>query len=905
MKAVLIFLLFTLALSLDDENHKWIYTYGEGKAEGDRTMRNLLGGKGVGLHDMCSIGVPVPPGFTITTEVCTYFYEHDKQYPKRLAGDIQAGMKHIEKIVGKKFGDEADPLLVSVRSGARVSMPGMMDTILNLGLNDKTVVGLHTKTGNERFAYDSYRRFIQMFGDIVMGVPHAEFEKVLQGVKNKVGVKLDTELKTEDLKEVIAGYKKLIKEKKGHEFPQDVQEQLKQAIDAVFGSWNNPRAITYRNINDIPHTWGTAVNIVAMVFGNMGDTSATGVAFTRNPATGEKILFGEYLVNAQGEDVVAGIRTPQQISNAGKAAQHSDLPSMEESMPLMFQELNDVRQKLEKHNKDMQDIEFTIQEGKLYLLQCRSGKRTAKAAVKIAVDLYNEGIVNKEQALLLIDPTSINQLLHRQIDPSAKKNILSRGLNASPGAASGTIVFTAEDAEKKAANGPVILLREETSPDDITGMHVAQGVITARGGMTSHAAVVARGMGAPCITGCGEMVINFEKKVVYFGNKELKEGDWISMSGDTGEIYEGQVPTIEPQISGDFETIMKWADETRRLRIEANAETPRDAQQARDFGAEGIGLVRTEHMFFDPKRIISIRKMILADNDEEEKKALEELLPYQTADFEELFRIMDGYPVTIRLLDPPLHEFLPKTDKEIQELAKEIGVTEDAIRKRAVTLHELNPMLGNRGCRLCISKPEITKMQGKAIFTAAMNAAKKGIKVLPQIMIPLAVSKKEIQILKDILDKEKEALEKANNCEIPYVFGTMIELPRACLRGAELAEVAQFFSFGTNDLTQTTLGISRDDFSFRDNYKDNGIFDSDPFAVLDEAGVGEMVKIAVNRGKSVQKELKTGICGEHGGDPKSIQFADALGMDYVSCSPFRIPIARLAAAQAVVRNKIK
>ena len=905
MKAVLIFLLFTLALSLDDENHKWIYTYGEGKAEGDRTMRNLLGGKGVGLHDMCSIGVPVPPGFTITTEVCTYFYDHDKQYPKRLAGDIQAGMKHIEKIVGKKFGDEADPLLVSVRSGARVSMPGMMDTILNLGLNDKTVVGLHTKTGNERFAYDSYRRFIQMFGDIVMGVPHAEFEKVLQGVKNKVGVKLDTELKTEDLKEVIAGYKKLIKEKKGHEFPQDVQEQLKQAIDAVFGSWNNPRAITYRNINDIPHTWGTAVNIVAMVFGNMGDTSATGVAFTRNPATGEKILFGEYLVNAQGEDVVAGIRTPQQISNAGKAAQHSDLPSMEESMPLMFQELNDVRQKLEKHNKDMQDIEFTIQEGKLYLLQCRSGKRTAKAAVKIAVDLYNEGIVNKEQALLLIDPTSINQLLHRQIDPSAKKNILSRGLNASPGAASGTIVFTAEDAEKKAANGPVILLREETSPDDITGMHVAQGVITARGGMTSHAAVVARGMGAPCITGCGEMVINFEKKIVYFGNKELKEGDWISMSGDTGEIYEGQVPTIEPQISGDFETIMKWADETRRLRIEANAETPRDAQQARDFGAEGIGLVRTEHMFFDPKRIISIRKMILADNDEEEKKALEELLPYQTADFEELFRIMDGYPVTIRLLDPPLHEFLPKTDKEIKELAKEIGVTEDAIRKRAVTLHELNPMLGNRGCRLCISKPEITKMQGKAIFTAAMNAAKKGIKVLPQIMIPLAVSKKEIQILKDILDKEKEALEKANNCEIPYVFGTMIELPRACLRGAELAEVAQFFSFGTNDLTQTTLGISRDDFSFRDNYKDNGIFDSDPFAVLDEAGVGEMVKIAVNRGKSVQKELKTGICGEHGGDPKSIQFADALGMDYVSCSPFRIPIARLAAAQAVVRNKIK
>ena len=873
-------------MSTEDENHKWVYTYGAGKAEGNRTQRNLLGGKGVGLHDMCSIGIPVPPGFTITTEVCTYYYEHDKTYPKKLEGDIQNGMHHIENIVGKKFGDEADPLLVSVRSGARVSMPGMMDTILNLGLNDKTVVGLHTKTGNERFAYDSYRRFIQMFGDIVMEVPHAEFEKVLQGVKNKVGVKLDTELKTEDLKEVITGYKKLINEKKGHEFPQDVQEQLKQAIHAVFGSWNNPRAITYRNINDIPHTWGTAVNIVAMVFGNMGDTSATGVAFTRNPATGEKVFYGEYLINAQGEDVVAGIRTPQQISNAGKAAQGSTLPSMEESMP-------------------MQDIEFTIQEGKLYLLQCRNGKRTGKAGVKIAVDLYNEGIIDKDQALLLVDPNSINQLLHRQIDPKAKKTLLSKGLNASPGAACGTIVFTADDAEVKAKDGPVILLREETSPDDINGMHVAKGVITSRGGMTSHAAVVARGMGAPCITGCGEMVINMEKKIVSFGNKDLKEGDWISMSGDTGEIYEGKVETIEPQISGDFETIMKWADETRRLHVEANAETPKDAQQARDFGAQGIGLVRTEHMFFDPKRIVSIRKMILADTDEEKRAALAELLPYQTGDFEALFKIMDGYPVTIRLLDPPLHEFLPKTDKDIKELAEQIHVTEDAIRKRIVTLHELNPMLGNRGCRLCISRPEITEMQGKAIFTAAMNAAKAGVKVYPQIMIPLAVSKKEITILKDILDKEKAALEKEHNVQIPYVFGTMIELPRACIKADELASVAHFFSFGTNDLTQTTLGISRDDFSFRDCYKDNGIFDSDPFAVLDEEGVGELIKMAVSRGKKVQKELRTGICGEHGGDPKSITFADAIGMDYVSCSPFRIPIARLAAAQAVVKNRKK
>lgn len=642
-----------------------------------------------------------------------------------------------------------------------------------------------------------------------------------------------------------------------------------------------------------------------MVFGNMGDTSATGVAFTRNPATGEKVFFGEYLINAQGEDVVAGIRTPQQISNAGKAAQGSTLPSMEEAMPEMYKQLNEVREKLEKHNKDMQDIEFTIQEGKLYLLQCRNGKRTAKAGVKIAVDFYNEGIIDKDQALLLVDPVGINQLLHRQIDPKAEKKLLSRGLNASPGAACGTIVFTAEDAENKSKDGPVILLREETSPDDITGMHVAKGVITCRGGMTSHAAVVARGMGAPCITGCGEMVINFEKKTVSFGNKDLKEGDWISMSGDTGEIYEGQVPTIEPQISGDFETIMKWADETRRLHIEANAETPKDAQQARDFGAEGIGLVRTEHMFFDPKRIVSIRKMILADNDAEKKAALAELLPYQTGDFEALFKIMDGYPVTIRLLDPPLHEFLPKTDKDIQELAKEINVSEELIRKRIVTLHELNPMLGNRGCRLCISRPEITEMQGRAIFTAAMNVAKQGVKVYPQIMIPLSVSKKELQILKEILDKEKAALEKENNCQIPYVFGTMIELPRACVKAGELASLAHFFSFGTNDLTQTTLGISRDDFSFRDCYKERGIFDSDPFAVIDEEGVGELIKMAISKGKKVQKELRCGICGEHGGEPKSIKFADAIGMDYVSCSPFRIPIARLAAAQAAVQNKKK
>ena len=891
-------------MSLEDENHKWIYSYGNGTAEGNKTMRNLLGGKGVGLHDMTSIGVPVPPGFTITTEVCTYYYEHGKQYPKKLQGDIDAAMKKLEGMVGKKFGDENDPLLVSVRSGARISMPGMMDTILNLGLNDKTVEGLNKKTGNERFAFDSYRRFIQMFGDIVMGVPHAEFEKVIQAEKDKAGVKQDPELSAANLKNIIAGYKALINEKKGHEFPQDVQEQLKQAIHAVFGSWNNPRAITYRNINEIPHTWGTAVNIVAMVFGNMGDTSATGVAFTRSPTDGQKVFYGEYLLNAQGEDVVAGIRTPQQISNAGKEAQGSKLPSMEESMPQMYKELNEVREKLEKHNKDMQDIEFTIQEGKLYLLQQRNGKRTGKAAVKIAVDLVNEGICTKEEALCKIDPISLNQLLHRQIDPNAKKEFIARGLNASPGAASGTIVFTAADAEEKAKDGPVILLREETSPDDINGMHVAKGVITQRGGMTSHAAVVARGMGAPCITGCGEMIIDFDKKTVTFGpGKDFKEGDWISFSGDTGEIFKGQVPTIEPNISGDFETIMKWADEYRRLHIEANAETPKDAKQAREFGAEGIGLVRTEHMFFDPKRIVSIRKMILAENDDEKRAALAELLPYQTADFEALFTIMDGYPVTIRLLDPPLHEFLPKTDKDINELAKEINVTPEMIRNRIVTLKELNPMLGNRGCRLCISRPEITEMQARAIFTAAMNVAKKGIKVYPQVMIPLAISKKELTILKEILDREKAALEKANNVAIPYVFGTMIEIPRACIKSGELAQVAHFFSFGTNDLTQTTLGISRDDFSFRDVYRREGIFDADPFAVLDEEGVGELMKMSVSRGKAVQKELRTGICGEHGGDPKSIKFADSIGMDYVSCSPFRIPIARLAAAIAAIQNK--
>jgi pyruvate,orthophosphate dikinase len=886
--------------------HKWVYSYGNGEVEGDPTMRNLLGGKGVGLAEMTSIGIPVPPGFTVTTEVCNYYYEHGNKYPDDLWDQVFEAMGKIEKYNNKKFGDVNDPLLVSCRSGARVSMPGMMDTILNLGLNDQTVEGLAKKSGNERFAYDSYRRFLQMFGDICMQVPHANFEKVLSGIKEKNKVKLDQELTVDMLKEVISEYKKMVKETTGKDFIQDVKEQLKEAIHGVFGSWNNERAITYRNLNDIPHNWGTAVNIVSMVFGNMGDTSATGVAFTRNPATGEKIFYGEYLINAQGEDVVAGIRTPQQISNAGKLAQHSSLPSMEEAMPELYKELDTIRDKLEKHYKDMQDIEFTIQDKKLYLLQQRSGKRTAKAAVKIASDLVKEGIVDKEKALTLIDAKSINQLLHPQIDPKAEKEVMIRGLPASPGAACGTIVFNAHDAGIKCKDGPVILLREETSPDDITGMHVAKGVVTARGGMTSHAAVVARGMGAPCITGAGDMIINFDKKTVKFGDKyELKEGDWISISGDTGEVYKGQVPTIEPGISGDFETIMKWADDIRHLKVEANAETPRDAKQAREFGAQGIGLVRTEHMFFDPKKIISMRKMIVAETPEEKKKALDELLPYQTKDFEDLFEIMDGLPVTIRLLDPPLHEFLPKTDEDMETLAKDLGVAPEKVKERAAGLKESNPMLGDRGCRLGISRPEITEMQAKAILTAAMNVAKKGIKVYPKIMIPLAMSKRELQVMKDIIDKEKAKLEEANNLQIPYMFGTMIELPRASLVADQLAEYAHFFSFGTNDLTQTTFGISRDDFSYHDVYRKQGIVDADPFAVLDTKGVGKLIENAVTKGKSVRPALKCGICGEHGGDPKSIQYADSIGLDYVSCSPFRIPIARLAAAQAVVLNKKK
>ena len=888
------------------DTKKWVYSYGNGTAEGNATMKNLLGGKGCGLHDMSAIGLPVPPGFTITTEVCTYYNNNNKTYPLTLNGELSGAMKKLEEIVGKKFGDISNPLLVAVRSGARVSMPGMMDTILNLGLNDKTVEGLSKLTNNPRFAYDSYRRFIQMYSSIVLQVPHEEFEKILSAAKEKAGVKLDCELNGDQLKEVVNDYKAMIKESKGVDFPQEVQQQLKEAIDAVFASWNNERAVTYRNLNDIPHTWGTAVNIVAMVFGNMGDDCATGVCFTRNPSTGEKIFYGEYLINAQGEDVVAGIRTPQQISIEGKKEQGSTLPAMEESMPEIYKQLLEVRDKLEKHNKDMQDIEFTIQSGKLYILQQRSGKRTGKAAVKIAVDLVSEGIIDKERALCLVEPTSINQLLHQQIDPKAEKTIFVKGLPASPGAACGMIVLCAEEAEKAAEKGDnVILIREETSPDDITGMHVAKGIVTARGGMTSHAAVVARGMGRPCICGAGELEINMEEGTVKVGETTLNRGDWISMSGDNGEVYVGKVPTIDPEISGEFETLMKWADETRKLRVRANAETEQDATQARKFGAEGIGLVRTEHMFFDPKRIISIRKMILSETEEERKKALKELLPYQKEDFEKLFTIMEGLPVTVRLLDPPLHEFLPKTEAEIKELSEALGVPVELINRRIISLKELNPMLGNRGCRLGISRPEITEMQAQAIFRAAATLIKAGKKVYPEIMIPLAFSKKELDVLQGLVVKQHTKVEKKEGVTIDYKFGTMIELPRAALMAGDLAKTAQFFSFGTNDLTQTTFGISRDDFTYHDFYKKLGIIDSDPFAVLDQEGVGQLLEMAVKNGRQTRQDIKLGICGEHGGEPKSIQFADKIGLDYVSCSPFRIPIARLAAAQAVVKNKQK
>lgn len=886
---------------------KWVYTFGDGAAEGSASMKSLLGGKGANLAEMSSLGLPVPPGFTITTEVCTAYYDNDKKYPDELKKQVEKSLAKIEKTIGAEFGDAKNPLLVSVRSGARASMPGMMDTILNLGLNNETVVSLAKNSGNERFAYDSYRRFIQMYSDVVLGVDHYNFEELLELKKHDKGVQLDTDLDAKDLKELVDSYKEVVEKELGKPFPQDVHEQLWGAIGAVFGSWMNERAITYRRMYDIPASWGTAVNVQSMVFGNMGDDCATGVAFTRNPSTGEKEFFGEYLVNAQGEDVVAGIRTPQQVTIEGKEKNGSDLPAMEEVMPAVYKNLVEVYKKLEKHYKDMQDIEFTVQKGKLWMLQTRNGKRTAKAAIKIAVDMVEEGLITSEEAVRRVDPDSLEQLLHPTLDPKANKTVLTKGLPASPGAACGKAVFSAEEAQEKGTKGEkVILVRIETSPEDIHGMHAAQGILTSRGGMTSHAAVVARGMGRACVSGASGVQISYKDQKFSAGSVDIKAGDIVTIDGSTGEVMKGEVQTIQPALSGDFATIMKWADEIRTLKVRTNAETPLDSATAVKFGAEGIGLCRTEHMFFDAERIISVREMIVAKDKKARRSAINKLLPYQRDDFCEIFRIMDGLPVTIRLLDPPLHEFLPHTDKDIEDVAKAAGIDAETIKQRAALLKEENPMLGHRGCRLGISYPELYEMQAQAIFEAALTVAAEGKKVLPEIMIPLIMHEKELSILRELVDNVAKKVFEEKGASVEYLVGTMIELPRAALRAGQIAEHADFFSFGTNDLTQTTLGISRDDSaSFLGEYASKGILEKDPFATLDQDGVGELILIAEERGRKAKKSLKLGICGEHGGNPASVRFCHNAGLDYVSCSPYRVPVARLAAAQATLESKKK
>ena len=880
---------------------KFVYSFGDGKSEGDASMKTLLGGKGANLAEMSKMGLPVPPGFTITTEFCDFYYKNDKKFPDSLKKEVAVALAQIEEKIGAKFGDEKNPLLFSVRSGARASMPGMMDTVLNLGLNDKTVLGLAEKSGNRRFAFDSYRRFIQMYSSVVLGFDHHNFEVILDEKKHEFGASADTDLTTENLEEIVALFKSEVKKELGLDFPQDVNEQLWGAVEAVFASWMNNRAIVYRQLNDIPASWGTAVNVQSMVFGNMGDTSATGVAFTRNPSTGEKELYGEYLINAQGEDVVAGIRTPQSITNAGKKQLNSVLPSMEETMPDVFLELEKIYKKLELHYRDMQDIEFTVQNKKLWMLQTRNGKRTAHAAVKIAVDMVEENLISKKEALLRIDPASLDQLLHPTLDPKAKVQVIAKGLPASPGAASGIVVFSSAEAEKKSENGgKVILVRVETSPEDIKGMHVSQGILTARGGMTSHAAVVARGMGTPCVSGATGLHVDHAGQFFTAGGVKVKEGEVITINGSTGDVILGSVPTLKPNLSGDFQTIMKWADEVRVLRVRTNAETPLDCQVARDFGCEGIGLCRTEHMFFSEDRIISVREMILAETLEGRKKALAKLLPMQRKDFVEIFKIMAGLPVTIRLLDPPLHEFLPHKDSEIAEVAKAVGVDVGYVKHRISQLHEQNPMLGHRGCRLGISYPEIYEMQARAIFEAASIVKKEtGEDVLLEIMVPLVATKKELQILKLLIVATEKSVEQETGAKLNYMVGTMIELPRAALLADQIAEEAEFFSFGTNDLTQTTFGLSRDDSaSFLGHYQKAGILEKDPFAELDQEGVGALIKIAVEKGKATRKDIKLGICGEHGGNPASIEFCHKAGLNYVSCSPYRVPIARLAAARA-------
>ncbi len=882
---------------------KFVYSFGDGKSDGDASMKNLLGGKGANLSEMSKMGLPVPPGLTITTEFCDFYYKNGKKFPAELKQQVEAALKGVEEKIGSQFGNEKNPLLFSVRSGARASMPGMMDTVLNLGLNDKTVLGLAEKSNNRRFAFDSYRRFIQMYSDVVLGVDHYNFEVILDEKKHEFGASADTDLTCENLEEIVALFKAKVKEELGREFPQDVNEQLWGAVEAVFASWMNERAIVYRELNNIPAAWGTAVSVQSMVFGNMGDTSATGVAFTRNPSTGVKELYGEYLINAQGEDVVAGIRTPQSITISGKDQLGSELPSMEETMPDVFAELVKIYKTLELHYRDMQDIEFTVQNKKLWMLQTRNGKRTAHAAVKIAVDMVDEKLISEKEALMRVDPASLDQLLHPTLDPKAKVQIIAKGLPASPGAASGIVVFSSAEAEKRSENGgKVILVRVETSPEDIKGMHVSQGILTARGGMTSHAAVVARGMGTPCVSGASGLHVDHNGNFFTAGGFQVKEGETITINGSTGDVILGEVPTLKANLSEDFQRIMKWADEVRVLKIRTNAETPLDCQVARDFGAEGIGLCRTEHMFFSEDRIIAVREMILAEELEGRKKALAKLLPMQRKDFVEIFKIMAGLPVTIRLLDPPLHEFLPHKDHEIAEVAKAVGVDVSYVKHRTHQLQEQNPMLGHRGCRLGISYPEIYEMQARAIFEAAGIVKKEtGKDVLLEIMVPLVATRKELQILKELIVATEQSVEKETNTKLNYMVGTMIELPRAALIADQIANEAEFFSFGTNDLTQTTFGLSRDDSAnFLGHYQKAGILEKDPFAELDQEGVGELIKIATVKGKATRKDIKLGICGEHGGNPASIEFCHKIGLNYVSCSPYRVPIARLAAARAAL-----
>ncbi len=879
---------------------QWVYSFGAGHNEGRAEMRNLLGGKGANLAEMASIGLPVPPGFTITTEVCTYYYEHDRRYPADLEAQVKAALARVEQAVGTKFGDHRKPLLVSVRSGARVSMPGMMDTVLNLGLNDTTVEGLAAASGDARFAWDSYRRFIQMYGSVVLGVDHHRFEEIIEHVKLDKGAIEDTELTAQDWHRVVDGYKEMVAEVTSRPFPQDPQDQLWGAIGAVFGSWMNPRANTYRRLHDIPADWGTAVNVQAMVFGNMGDDCATGVCFTRDPSTGENIFYGEYLINAQGEDVVAGIRTPQPMSEArAKPGERS----MEKAMPGAYQELVKVRAILEAHYKDMQDIEFTVQQNRLYMLQTRNGKRTAAASLKIAVDMAREGLIDEAEAVRRVDPKALDQLLHPTLDPKAPRKLLAKGLPASPGAACGAVVFSADEAEARATKGEsVILVRIETSPEDIHGMHAAKGILTTRGGMTSHAAVVARGMGRPCVAGAGGVTVDYAAQALMAGGQRVAAGEIITLDGASGEIFIGAVPMVEPKLSGDFATLMEWADKVRRLRVRANAETPLDAETARKFGAEGIGLCRTEHMFFDPERIGAVRQMIMSETERGRRDALARLLPFQREDFAELFRIMAGLPVTIRLLDPPLHEFLPHGEAEMAEVASSLGTDVATVQRRAAELSEANPMLGHRGCRLGISFPEIYEMQARAIFEAAVQIGQETRKApVPEIMIPLVATRRELEITRAQVDKVAQEVFAESGYHVEYYVGTMIELPRAALTADAIAEVADFFSFGTNDLTQTAFGLSRDDAGkFLPLYVEKGILPKDPFVSLDVEGVGTLVRIATEKGRGVKSDLKLGICGEHGGDPASIEFCEGAGLDYVSCSPYRVPVARLAAAQAAL-----